>query len=90
MMNLLRRSQNGTQPSTIKLANTELMYSSILQLSPDYPVIIGVSEVENRWCTGRYYRNPQTGSGKTIGFHISILEARGVDVAFCIVPMCLK
>lgn len=51
-----------------KLANTERVFF-VLQLSTRImPVIIGVSEVRKPQCTGRYYRNPQTGSGKLSDF----------------------
>lgn len=55
-----------------KLANTERVFFDIAAINKDYPVIIGVSEVENR-SVWKILSQPANWLRQTIGFHISTL-----------------
>lgn len=65
-----------------KLHNMERVFFDIAAINKDYPVVIGVSEVENRNVLEDIVAAPKLASANYRIVHHDSPEARGVDVAF--------
>ena len=64
------------------------MLFDIAAADKNYPAVIGVSEVETRSVLEDIVATPKLAPGNYRIVHYDSPEARGVDVASCIVPMC--
>ena len=73
-----------------KLANTERVFFDIAAINKDYPVIIGVSEVENRSVLEDIIATRKLAPANYRISHFDSPEARGVDVAFLYRPDVFK
>ena len=65
-----------------KLHNMERVFFDIAAINKDYPVVIGVSEVENRNVLEDIVAGPKLAPANYRIVHHDSPEARGVDVAF--------
>ena len=65
-----------------KLHNMERVFFDIAAVNKDYPVVIGVSEVENRNVLEDIVATPKLAPANYRIVHHDSPEARGVDVAF--------
>lgn len=73
-----------------KLGNTEKVLFDIAGIDKDYPIVIGVSEVENRSVLEDIIATPKMAPGNYRISHYDSPEARGVDVAFMYRPDVFK
>ena len=73
-----------------KLGNIEKVLFDIAGIDKDYPVVIGVSEVENRSVLEDIISTPKMAPGNYRISHYDSPEARGVDVAFMYPPDVFK
>lgn len=73
-----------------KLGNTEKVLFDIAGIDKDYPIVIGVSEVENRSVLEDIIATPKMAPGNYRILHYDSPEARGVDVAFMYRPDVFK
>lgn len=73
-----------------KLSNTERVFFDIASINKDYPVVIGVSEVENRNVLEDIVATPKLAPANYRIVHFDSPEARGVDVAFMYRPDVFK
>ena len=73
-----------------KLGNTEKVLLDIAGIDKDYPIVIGVSEVENRSVLEDIIATPKMAPGNYRISHYDSPEARGVDVAFMYRPDVFK
>lgn len=73
-----------------KLANTERVFFDIAAINKDYPVVIGVSEVENRNVLEDIVATKKLAPANYRIAHFDSPEARGVDVAFLYRPDVFK
>ena len=65
-----------------KLANVERVLFDIAAINKDYPVVIGVSEIENRSVLEDLVAQPKLAGANYRICHYDSPDARGVDVAF--------
>ena len=73
-----------------KLGNTEKVLFDIAGIDKDYPIVIGVSEGENRSVLEDIIATPKMAPGNYRISHYDSPEARGVDVAFMYRPDVFK
>lgn len=73
-----------------KLSNTERVFFDIAAIDKDYPVVIGVSEIENRTVLEDVIAMPKLAPANYRISHYDSPEARGVDVAFLYRPDVFK
>lgn len=73
-----------------KLENVERVFFDIAAINEDYPVVIGVSEVENRNVLEDIVATRKMVPGNYRISHFDSPEARGVDVAFLYRPDVFK
>lgn len=73
-----------------KLENVERVFFDIAAINKDYPVVIGVSEVENRNVLEDIVATRKMVPGNYRISHFDSPEARGVDVAFLYRPDVFK
>ena len=76
----------NTAKYTKKLGNLERVLFDIAAEDKDFPVVIGVSEIENRSVMEDVIAQPKLTHGNYRIVHYDSPDARGVDVGF-IVPM---
>ena len=62
------------------------MFADIAMLDDDFPVIIGLAEVENRGVAEDIAASERLASAGYRVVHFDSPDERGIDVAFCIVP----
>lgn len=72
------------------MGNTEKVLFDIAGIDKDYPIVIGVSEVENRSVLEDIIATPKMAPGNYRISHYDSPEARGVDVAFMYRPDVFK
>ena len=65
-----------------KLSNMERVIFDMAAINKDYPVVIGVSEIENRSVLEDFVNQPKLKGAKYRICHFDSPDARGVDVAF--------
>ena len=65
-----------------KLSNMERVIFDMAAINKDYPVVIGVSEIENRSVLEDFVNQPKLKGAKYRICHYDSPDARGVDVAF--------
>ena len=65
-----------------KLTNMERVLFDIAKIQKDYPIVIGVSEIENRSVLEDFVNQPKLKGAKYRICHFDSPDARGVDVAF--------
>ena len=65
-----------------KLSNMERVIFDMAAINKDYPVVIGVSEIENRSVLEDFVDQPKLKGAKYRICHFDSPDARGVDVAF--------
>ena len=75
---------------TRKIGNLERVLFDIAAEDKDYPVVIGVSEIENRSVMEDVIAQPKLAPGNYRIVHYDSPEARGVDVAFMYRPDVFK
>lgn len=73
-----------------KLSNMERVFFDIAAIDKDYPIVIGVSEVENRNVLEDIIATPKLAPANYRIAHFDSPEARGVDVAFLYRPDVFK
>ena len=73
-----------------KLSNIERVLFDIAAIDKNYPVVIGVSEVETRGVLEDIIATPKLAPGNYRIAHFDSPEARGVDVAFLYRPDVFK
>ena len=73
-----------------KLRNMERVLFDIAAINKDYPVVIGVSEIENRSVMEDVIAQPKLAHGNYRIVHYDSPDARGVDVAFYYRPDVFK
>ena len=73
-----------------KLGNIERVFFDIAAIDKSYPVVIGVSEVENRSVLEDIVATPKLAPANYRISHYDSPEARGVDVAFLYRPDVFK
>jgi predicted extracellular nuclease len=73
-----------------KLANIERVFFDIARLDKDFPIVIGVSEVENRNVLEDIVSTPKLTPARYRIVHFDSPERRGVDVAFLYRPDVFK
>ncbi len=82
--------QWNTAKYTKKIANIQRVLFDIAALDRNYPIVIGVSEVENRTVLEDLIATPKLDPANYRIVHYDSPEARGVDVAFFYRPDVLK
>ena len=83
--------RNGIQPSTTRsLSNIERVLFGMAAIDKEYPIVIGVSEVENRNVLEDIVATPKLAPGNYRISHFDSPEAGGVDVAFLYRPDVFK
>ncbi|MBO7262167.1 MAG: endonuclease/exonuclease/phosphatase family protein [Alistipes sp.] len=65
-----------------KLSNMERVIFDMAAINKDYPVVIGLSEIENRSVLEDFVNQPKLKGAKYRICHFDSPDARGVDVAF--------
>ena len=75
---------------TRKIGNLERVLFDIAAEDKDYPVVIGVSEIENRSVMEDVIAQPKLAPGNYRIVHYDSPDARGVDVAFYYRPDVFK
>ena len=65
-----------------KLSNMERVIFDMAAINKDYPIVIGVSEIENRSVLEDFVDQPKLKGAKYRICHFDSPDARGVDVAF--------
>ena len=65
-----------------KLSNMERVIFDMAAINKDYPIVIGVSEIENRSVLEDFVAQPKLKGAKYRICHFDSPDARGVDVAF--------
>ena len=65
-----------------KLSNMERVIFDMAAINKDYPVVIGVSEIENRSVLEDFVNQPKLKGAKYRICHFDSPDARGIDVAF--------
>ena len=73
-----------------KLGNIERVLFGMAAIDKEYPIVIGVSEVENRNVLEDIVATPKLAPGNYRISHFDSPEARGVDVAFLYRPDVFK
>ena len=80
----------NTAKYTRKLANLERVLFDIAAADKEFPIVIGVSEVENRSVMEDVIAQPKLAAGNYRIVHFDSPDARGVDVAFYYRPDVFK
>ncbi|MEG1622817.1 MAG: endonuclease/exonuclease/phosphatase family protein [Alistipes sp.] len=80
----------NTAKYTKKLGNIERVFFDIAAIQKDYPIVIGVSEIENRSVLEDVIAMPKLKPANYRIVHYDSPDARGVDVAFFYRPDVFK
>ena len=72
----------NTAKYTRKIGNLERVLFGIAAQDKDYPIVIGVSEIENRAVMEDVIATPKLAPGNYRVVHYAAPDARGVDVGF--------